>query len=199
MNNVSIRNASQDDARDFAELMIISAPYFPILFGEKIRTILQHLFFERHNLFSFEHAYFADVDRRPAGMVLGYDWKTKKEESLLTGTLLFAEMKGSLLKRLPLLAKFSKTVGPLSENDFYISNVATYPQYRGKGVGTKLVVEIEKKAREKEAKRILLEVEKENVNAITFYGKVGYRVIGDFSIRLTEATVLSFHKMSKKL
>ncbi|MGC8897808.1 MAG: GNAT family N-acetyltransferase [Bacteroidota bacterium] len=199
MNNVSIRNASLDDAKDFAELMLISAPYFPLLFGENIRMILQHLFSQHRNLFSFEHVYFAEIHEKIAGMIIGYDSKTKRQESLLTGALLFAEMKDNFLKKLPLLAKFNKTVGQLSKNDFYISNVATYFPYRGKGIGTKLMFEIEKVAKEKRTKRILLDVEKENREAIRFYAKLGYQVSWDFSIQLTEDTILSFHRMSKEL
>jgi len=53
----------------FAELVLISAPFFPLLWGKRIDTILQDLFCHHSNLFSFKHVRFAEVNG--AGRWLG--------------------------------------------------------------------------------------------------------------------------------
>ncbi len=89
---ITVRKSTFDDNKDFAELVLISAPFFPILFGGKIKNILQDLFCYRSNLFSFEHVHFAEVDGKKAGMILGYDWQIKKRDNLRTGFLLFEKI-----------------------------------------------------------------------------------------------------------
>lgn len=81
---ITIRKSNFDDKKDFAELILTSASFFPTLFSERIKDILQELFCYRFNLFSFEHVLFAEIDGEKAGMILGYDWQTKKRENLRT-------------------------------------------------------------------------------------------------------------------
>jgi len=82
---ITVRKSILEDNKNFTELVLISAPYFPIIFGGKIKTVLQNLFHYHFNLFSFDHVYFAEVDGNVAGMILGYDLQVKKRENLRTG------------------------------------------------------------------------------------------------------------------
>jgi len=82
---ITIRRGALEDSKNFAELMLMSAPYFPILFGNRIKIVLQELFCCHANLFSFEHVHFAEIDGEKVGMILGYDWQVKKLENLRTG------------------------------------------------------------------------------------------------------------------
>jgi len=72
---ITLREATLYDYKEFPELMLMSAPYFPILFGNRIKIVLQELFRCRANLFSFEHVHFAEIDGEKWGMILGYDWQ----------------------------------------------------------------------------------------------------------------------------
>lgn len=188
-----------DDGKDFAELMLMSASYFPILFGDKIKTALQDLFRCRFNLFSFEHVYFAEVDGEKAGMILGYDWQVKKRENLRTGFLLFKKIGVSILGKFLSLIKFNATVGRVCDGEYYISNIATYPRYRGRGLGKGLILEAEQEAKMVGAERIVLDVEKENISAINFYKKLGYKMIKEFSISLQRDKILHFYRMTKEM
>lgn len=199
---ITLRRATLYDYKDFAELMLISAPFFPNLFGNRIKTILQELFRCHANLFSFEHTHFAEIDGDKAGMILGYDWQVKKRENLRTGFLLFKKTGISILCKFLTLIKFNVTVGRLCDGDYYISNVATYSQYRGRGVGKRLILEAEQKAKMVGAKRIGLDVEKENIDAINFYKKLGYKMIKEFSIALqwnNEVKSCILYRMTKKI
>jgi len=196
---IAIRKALPDDGKDFAELMLMSASYFPILFGDKIKTVLQDLFHCRFNLFNFEHVYFTEIDGEKAGMILGYDWQVKKRENLRTGFLLFKKIGVSILGEFLSLIKFNATIGSVCEGEYYISNIATYPRYRTRGLGKGLILEAEQEAKLVGAERIVLDVEKENISAINFYKKLGYETIKEFSISLQRDKILHFYRMTKEM
>jgi len=56
----------------------------------------------------------------------------------------------------------------------HITNVAVAIRYRGQGVGSDLMKELEKIARSKHATRILLEVRPSNQVALAMYDKLGF-------------------------
>ncbi len=196
---ITIRKSNFDDKKDFAELMLISASFFPTLFSERIKDILQELFCYRFNLFSFEHVLFAEIDGEKAGMILGYDWQTKKRENLRTGFLLFKKIGVSILRKLTPLIKFNAMVGKLNNGEYYISNIASYPKFRGIGVGKRLMFEAEHEAKMVSTEKIVLDVEKDNIGAITFYEKLGYETIKEFSISLQKNKILYFNRMTKEV
>uniref|UniRef100_A0A7C6ED94 N-acetyltransferase n=1 Tax=candidate division WOR-3 bacterium TaxID=2052148 RepID=A0A7C6ED94_UNCW3 len=196
---IGIRKAVPDDGKDIGELMLLSAPYFSILFGNNIKKVLQDLFRHPKNLFSLEHIYFAEVGGENAGMILGYDWQVKKRENLKTGFLLFKKIGFGILDKLFLLLRFNSTVGRLSYGEYYISNIATYPKFQRRGVGKRLLLEAEKEAKIVGAERIVLDVEKENNSAINFYQKFGYKMIDEFSISLSRDKILNFNRMIKEM
>jgi ribosomal protein S18 acetylase RimI-like enzyme len=60
----------------------------------------------------------------------------------------------------------------------YIGNVSVKSTERSYGIGTKLMNEAERQARERHARRIELEVFGSNTNAISIYEKMGYEKEG---------------------
>lgn len=56
----------------------------------------------------------------------------------------------------------------------YISMIAVSPEHKRKGYGTKLIEAAVKSSREKNMKYIRLEVNKNNINAISFYKYFGF-------------------------
>ncbi len=65
---------THEESKVFAQLILMSAPYFHTLFGKRIEYTLESLFSLRYNLFSFEHVYIAEYNGELAGMLLGYDY-----------------------------------------------------------------------------------------------------------------------------
>ena len=59
-----------------------------------------------------------------------------------------------------------------------ITNVAVHPDYRRKGIATKLVCELEKLCMEKCIEYINLEVRESNSSAISLYTKFGFERVG---------------------
>ena len=110
--NIIIRKALPEDALDFVNLVLLSEPtLFPAIFGSGVRRVIQNLFHQRRNLFSFEHSYFIEVDGKKAGTILGYDGKTQREEEWRTGLLLINYMKLGFFTRILSLLKAMSMVG----------------------------------------------------------------------------------------
>lgn len=196
---INIRVANKNDREDFAELLLLSASYFPIVFGENIKNVLKKLFCHCGNLFSFEHVYFAEIDQKNAAMMLSYDSVTKDNENLRTGFLLFRETGIKLLGKLSMLLKMNNTVGNMPNNSYYISNIATYPAYRGRGIAKQLMLLAENEARIANVKIMVLDVESENLTAINLYQKLDYKKNGKFIVPLQNGEILSFDRMIKEI
>ncbi|ASJ09379.1 acetyltransferase [Thermococcus siculi] len=190
---------TEEEAEHFAELMRLSAPeYFPSLLGEKFREFFKIAFMEKGNLFSHEHVVFAMYEGKIAGMLLGYSWKSKSDEEGKTGWLMMKVLGFDFLKRLPAFISARSGSGKLDENDYYVSNVAVYPEFRGKKIGKALMLKAEGLARESGAKRITLDVERDNEIAIAVYKKLGYTIEREHEVEL-EGRKYGFYRMVKPL
>ena len=196
---INIRAANKNDREDFAELLLLSASYFPIVFGRDIKNVLKKLFCHSENLFSFNHVYFAEINQKSAAMMLGYDSHTKARENFRTGILLFKETGIKLLGKLSMLLKMNNTVGNMPNNSYYISNIATYPAYRGRGIAKQLMLLAENEARIANVKIMVLDVESENLTAINLYQKLDYKKNGKFIVPLQNGEILSFDRMIKEI
>ena len=144
---ILVYNSTPHDSDDFANLLMLSSPrLFPALLGTKASDILKSLFRHRHNLFSFQHCCFIKMGSRNAGMALSYDWQTARQERLRTGLLLFKYLKAKLFARLFTILRVNTVLGEIEDGEYYISNLAVYPEYQGKGLGTRLLLMAEDKA-----------------------------------------------------
>lgn len=195
---VRIRRATRDDSDDFLRLILMATPYFPELFGKGAHA-LQWLFIKRANLFSYAHTYFIEVEGANAGMLLGYDWKTKKRENLRTGALLLKAVGPRMFAKSRQLMNFNRKIGKIPPRSYYISDIAIYPEFRGKGLGKRLMETAEKEAKDAGARVIVLDVEKENKGAVEFYKKLDFAVREEFSIPLSRKRRLNFYRMEKRI
>ncbi len=198
--NIVIRKGFPEDAPDFANLALLSDPLlFPAIFGSGVRGVMQNLFRQRRNLFSFEHSYFIEVDGKKAGMILGYDWKTQREEEWRTGLLLIKFMKLGFFTKILSLLRALSIVDRAEDNEYYISNVAVYPEFRGANLGANLLLKTEEEAKSCGAENIALDVDVNNEGAIRLYDRLGYSIVGKpgrAKINRKEFAVL---RMCKKL
>ncbi len=177
--NIIIRKGLPKDAQDFTNLILLSGPnLFPATFGSGARNVLQNLFCQRKNLFSFEHSCFIEVDGKKAGMILGYDWKTQKGDEWRTGLLLIKYMRLGFFTKILSLLKALSVVGRAENNEHYISNVAVYPEFRGANLGTNLLLKTEEEAKSCGVEKIALDVEVDNEGAIKLYNRLGYSIVG---------------------
>ena len=61
------------------------------------------------------------------------------------------------------------------DNSYYICGMALSPEYRGHGIGTRLLALAEKHARDKEFEKVSLMVFEQNSGAKRLYDRAGYR------------------------
>ncbi|KUH34578.1 acetyltransferase [Thermococcus celericrescens] len=196
---INLAGGTEEEAEHFAELMRLSAPeYFPSLLGEKFKEFFEIAFIEKGNLFSHEHVVFARYGEKVAGMLLSYSWKSKHNEEGKTGWLMMKVLGFDFLKRLPAFISARSGSGKLDENDYYISNIAVYPEFRGKKIGKALMLRAEGLARESGAERITLDVEMDNEIAIAVYKKLGYTIEREHEVEL-EGKRYGFYRMVKPL
>lgn len=194
-----LRKAKIKDRLKFIHLFLDSAPYFYELLGKNVKNIIGYLFGKRRNLFSFENVFVAEYNGEICGMLLGYPSFVKERDNLRTGILLFIRYFPSFILRIKRFLLMNEAVGKIEKGDFYISNIAVYEKFRGKGIGKELMEFINKIAIKTKAKRLILDVEKENLKAIDFYGRIGFELIKETNIFLKKDMKLSFYRMSKLL
>jgi len=106
-----VRKGTLEDKNHVSELVLLAAPFFSKLFGEKRAVeLLQYLYVHDNNLFSFSHCLFAQDGDDILGLVVGYDWQTKQSEQLGTGYLMIKHLGLQFLKALPALLKLDAQV-----------------------------------------------------------------------------------------
>ena len=195
----SIQKATPQDKDDFAKLMLISAPLFlPAIFGKRALGVFKCLFLKHSNLFSMDHVYVIKSEGKVGSMVLFYDWHTKEKEDIKTGLSMFCCMGVDFLLRIPLFFKAGSCTGFVREGEIYISNIATYPKFRGRGMASALIAKVEEEAKKTGGKYLSLDVEVENGGAIKLYQRLGFRIIKESSTTLKNRQ-FSFYRMIKKI
>jgi len=196
--NITILKGLPEDADDFANLILLSDPVLlPAVCGSGVRRVIQNLFHQRKNLFSFEHSYFIVKNGVKAGMILGYDWKTRRRESWRTGLLLVKFMRLGFITRFPTWLKALSVNRRVENNEYYISNIAVYPEFRGGKLGTELLLEIEREAKRYGARKITLDVSADNQRAIRLYNRLGYSIVGKSKSAKINREKIAFFRMCK--
>jgi ribosomal protein S18 acetylase RimI-like enzyme len=109
-------------------------------------------------------------------MALGWSSGTRRAKGLHTVLQLFPFVLPRLLS--PFLFELFRMKIP--QNAYYLSNIAIFPPHRGKGLGSFLLQVVEKEAQNSGDSWLVLDVERENVRALTFYLRNGYEVLRGF-------------------
>jgi len=167
---MDIRQATRADCPAIAELALMAGEGIPAYFWEQSREDGQTLLevgalkaaSETEN-FSWRNAYLAVMDNAIAGMLLAY--------------------------RLPAadpaedLEEYPAFIRPLIElewcvpGSFYINMLATFPAYRNRSIGTRLMEQVDALARTAGCTLSSIEVFEENTGALRLYQRLGYELI----------------------
>jgi ribosomal protein S18 acetylase RimI-like enzyme len=145
---------------------------FRYLFGRHVVDILAAAYIvEGHDL-SFENAMFAERDGEIIGMISGY---TAEQHRDSTDKPLMEAPGNRMLRRwgVALLAARRRLFGALQEGDFYVQAFIVDEDFRGQGVGTVLMKEMEAQARETGSTRFTLDVTAKNIDAQKLYERSG--------------------------
>ena len=162
-----IRKASTEDCHAIAQLALMAGEGIPAWFWEQSRQEgqliedvgAQNAASDSEN-FSYRNAHLAVVEENVAGMLLAYRLPGADHEESLE--------------------EYPEFIRPLIEleqcvpDSFYINMLATYPQYRGRGVGSALMGIAGRLADDAGCSRISIEVFSQNEGALRLYERLGY-------------------------
>ena len=91
---------------------------------------------------------------------------------------------------------------PGTENDeFFISNIAVFEEFRGKGIAVKLLQKAEEIALEKGLSKLSLYVEIDNSHAIRVYEKFGFHEVEKLMLpeKYNKYNLYGFYKVMKRI
>jgi ribosomal protein S18 acetylase RimI-like enzyme len=195
-----IRRGEPVNAAEIAALILLSADHFlPAVFGPGVPGGLRVLTEGRGTLFSHEHAWIVASEGRAAGMLLGYSGVEKAAEDLATGWGLLRALGPGLLLRLRRLLRLQRMIGSLGPSEYYVSNIAVFPEFRGRGMGTMLMEVAEREARAAGLAAIVLDVETDNGQAIRLYQRLGFATTSATPRLRLESGEFAFFRMEKPL
>lgn len=169
----NFRKATPSDANVIAQLLMYSMEDITYDFigtrdQNKAIEFLSELIMQANNQYSYENAWIYEIDGKIAGTCIVYD-----------GSLLY-ELRQPVLDLL--LTKFNRKINPQDETEpgeIYIDNVAIFPEFRGKGIGTEIFQFIIEEYADKKNQTIGLLVDLNKPRAQKLYESLGFKVIGE--------------------
>jgi ribosomal protein S18 acetylase RimI-like enzyme len=163
-----MRAARREDAEVLARLTDMAGHGMPAHLwaqaakpGESAIEVGRQRFQREEGNFSYRNAWVIEVDGAAAAGLIGY---RQPEPYDLSG-----------------LDKFPPMIQPLirlearAPGSFYVNVVAALPEHRGKGLGSLLLADAERRGHELGARSLSLIVAAENVGALRLYERIGYR------------------------
>lgn len=182
MNSISIRPAKSSDAKRAGRFLFQTfekKATFIIGLGDKNRAIkiLTHMFKMPGHRLSFEFTDMVLQKGQVVGLFTSFPGRMlgKLDRRLDRLILKQYRLRGKLaviLRGWPLI--FIKETG---RDEFLLSNLVIRKSYRGKGIGTQILMRIEEKARQAGLHKISLMVAMENQAARRFYERNGFKIV----------------------
>jgi GNAT superfamily N-acetyltransferase len=173
------------------------------LFGKAHLTvddILAGLYLLRGNRFSWNIVYVAECDGETAGILASYPGREFicREMAIGLGLLKLCGFWDVLRLAVPALSIASGVETYWDE--YYLANMAVFPQYQGRGVGSGLLAFMEQKARESGLNKCSLIVDTKNPSARRLYECCRYQVVYTKTYPgPAENSHAGYHRMVKEL
>lgn len=163
------------------------AIFRPLLGKDKNKALenIEKLIKSENNLFGHENIHVvSDEDGNVRGILVSF---CGRETSLWADfkaffkILNFYDFLKLMIEGTTINELLTSKVGP---DDYYLSNIAIDPLYRGQGVGTYILENAFKLAKEKRCGRVILDVTWGNEGALRLYERFGFKVYGKKSPEL---------------
>ena len=165
-----IRPAARDDIPDLSKLLILAAGgiidalYHGLIPGKPTNEIVERRLQREGTTGSFENCWVATHDGRVAGELHAYpmdDLKNDPPDDLIPE------------ERFAVLEPFDR-FDPLAAGSYYVNVVAVYPEFQGRGIGTKLLDLARAQAEARGFDKLSIVVAEENAGAVRLYRRAGY-------------------------
>ncbi len=163
-----MRPARPDDAREMARLVDIASEGLAMHFWREASGAMDPMEYgvlraaREEGSFSYRNGSVIEMDGRVVALLTGY-----RQPDVFEAVE---------------LSEFSALIRPLLElemyapGSWYVNVLATFSEYRGKGIGSKLLSEAERLAKVTAANGMSLIVAEENRGAVRLYERTGYRM-----------------------
>jgi ribosomal protein S18 acetylase RimI-like enzyme len=174
--SISLRPAKPkfEEGLQFAQYLDQAAEgFFRTMLGRQSDSIIATAFIESGHSLSYENVIFVEVDKKIVGMSSAFSGKQQQkfsDEPLKQA----AKRKAIRLWLMQILfAPLWRILETIPEDDFYVQGIAIDPEYRGAGIGSLLMSDIEKRAKASGSKRLSLDVSAKNSGARRLYNRFG--------------------------
>ena len=170
MNDIKIRPASVNDAPVIAQAFVMAVGEETVVryCGADYLKALEAVASAEDTQYSYRNALIAELDGVPAGAAVGYDGALL--ESLRAATL-------------SVIRKFNPSVYVADDEtqagEFYIDSISVFPQFRGNGIGKRLLMAMTGKGLALGSGKVGLMVDFENSQASSLYSGCGYQLTGE--------------------
>ena len=162
---LNIRKATINDAPLISSVvaMAIGEESAILYGGENYMNVFEEIALLENSQYSYRNAFVAEVDGKAAGAVVAYD-----------GAELYPLRKTTLEIIYKHTAKELQMADETDSSEFYLDSLAVFPEYRGRGIGAKLILAVKEKAFNEYNKNLGLLVDFENPDAERLYQSVGF-------------------------
>lgn len=197
MKQTTIRKGGGDDAHDFARLYLTATrDLYPTLVGPRVTYLLENIYRHTGTIFSYEHAHFIEYQGRTAGLVMLNTHQDQLEGTPALVRLVIRYMHVHLMGRTGALLKSGAiSAFQIGEGDLYLQALAVYPEFRGCGLGSKLLGFTRQAALKGGNRRIVLACECGNKKARDFYHHHGYDIDHISPPFIARGTQFQFYQM----
>lgn len=200
----AIRPAAPDDAKLASRLIYLSmGKLAEYLFGgvhQSLDEIIAGLFLLEGNRFSWSIVDLAEWDGQPAGILVSFPgWEfTRRELTIGLGLLKLCGLWNIL--RLSVRALSIANGVETYRDEYYLANMAVFPDFQDRGIGSRLLAHAESKAQGAGLKKCSLIVDTENPAARRLYERFGYQVVFTKTYPgPAENAHAGYHRMLKEL
>lgn len=165
MKEILIRKATKDDAPLIAKVVAMAIGEETAVFygGENYMNTFEEIALLENSQYSYRNAFVAEVDGEIAGAVVGYDGAKLHNLREATLDIIFKHT-----------GKELQIADETDASEFYLDSLAVMPEYRGCGVGSKLILAMNERASQEYKKPIGLLVDFENPDAERLYKSLGF-------------------------
>jgi len=171
--------------------------------GKGISTlqVLANLLKRRANRMSYNLAYLAERAGCVSGLLLAYPGKLISQLNWMTGWHLLHVFGLDATIRLARSQSAYEDLKETEADEFFISNLAVFPEFQGQGIGTLLMAYAEEMARESGLQKCSLIVAFGHENACQLYEKLGYKIVRSYLSKHPKVAEGSsgYHRMVKML
>lgn len=146
-----------------------------ISYDENSKQIVKDLIETGNNFLGHENIYLCYSKNTISGLIIGYTGKSYSKVKTLFDLLIKLKLTQILNYLLVGSQLFDAIYTPnLNEDDFYISVIVVDEKHRGQGIGAFMLGEAVRIAKEKNCKKIVLDVDRDNFIAQSLYKKFGF-------------------------